>query len=149
MFPFLERFNKDGALIAKPGRKAIPVGHKRPETLAEQVARLVRNSEFARVVAAQGLETFEEADDFDVDDEIPLPNTPWEQNFDFATVHASERGVVKMPTPQEVARSKSALDKARNALRKRKLRGSGTPPAGDSEESSGAPHVSEEDSSET
>jgi len=119
MFDFLHRFDKNGALLAKPGRKAIPVGHKRPETLAEQVARLVRHSEFARVVAAQGLETFEEADDFDIaDDEIPLPNTPWERDHDLAAVGGMHGGVVKLPSTEETTRAKSTLQKAKNAFRK-------------------------------
>lgn len=59
---------------------AMPVGFKRPETLAEQVQRLVRRqvSEYA---AAQGRETFEESEDFDVDDEFD-PRTPYEAEFD-------------------------------------------------------------------
>lgn len=58
----------------------LPAGFKRPETLAEQVARLVR-SESLRRSAGEEYETFDEADDFDVDDDFD-PSTPWEAFFD-------------------------------------------------------------------
>lgn len=38
--------------------------------------------ELSNQAAADGQETFEEADDFDVDDEPADPTTPWELNFD-------------------------------------------------------------------
>jgi len=59
----------------------IPSGMKRPETLAEQVQRLVR-TQISEEAAAQGFETFEESEDFDVDDDISDPSTPYEVVFD-------------------------------------------------------------------
>lgn len=47
---------------------AWPAGVRRPETLTDQIRRLVR-MEVSRAAAEQGLETFEESDDFDVEDE--------------------------------------------------------------------------------
>lgn len=44
---------------------------KAPETLAQQIQRLVR-VEVSRVAEQAGLETFDEADDFDVDDDSEL-----------------------------------------------------------------------------
>lgn len=46
---------------------ALPVGFERPEPLESMIARLIR-VESVRA-GQQGLETFEEADDFDLDDE--------------------------------------------------------------------------------
>jgi len=117
--PYLNRFTKNG-LVPHTHRKSIPVGFKRPETLAEQVARLVRHSEFARMVHSQGLETFEEADDFDIDDDIPLPNTPWESDYDLPAVNAMDAGIVKTPSEEEITKSRSTLQKATDALRKGK-----------------------------
>lgn len=59
----------------------IPLGFKRPETLAEQVQRLVRGH-LSRVAEEQGFETFEEAEDFDVEDDMDFPETPYELVFD-------------------------------------------------------------------
>lgn len=61
----------------------IPVGFERPLTLEEQVRRLMA-TEYQRVSALQGMdgvETPEEADDFDVEDDPIDPNTPYEEYF--------------------------------------------------------------------
>lgn len=147
VFPFLDRFTGKG-LIPNTDKVAIPVGYKRPETLAEQVARLVRTSEFARQVQAQGLETFEESDDFDVVDDFPslLPDSPWQDDHELASVGAMQGGVVQTPRPEEITKSKSVLQKARDGLSKRQSKA----PAGvvaQEEDSSGAPQNSEEESS--
>ncbi len=60
---------------------AIPVGFKIPETLNEQVARLVRHHRFAEALGQPDDETFEEADDFDVGEDFD-PSSPYEQVFD-------------------------------------------------------------------
>lgn len=49
----------------------IPLGYKAPETLQEMIARMIR-VENMQQMAAKGMETFEEADDFDVDDDADL-----------------------------------------------------------------------------
>lgn len=59
----------------------IPLGFQRPETLAEQVQRLVR-THISQTAANQGFETFEESEDFDVEDEPDFPDTPYEMLFD-------------------------------------------------------------------
>lgn len=70
----------DGFEVPDPMPAAAPAGFKRPETLAEQVQRLVRGA-ISRQAEAQGVETFEEADDFDVGDDFD-PTTPYETMFD-------------------------------------------------------------------
>lgn len=59
---------------------AIPAGFKRPETMEEIVKRMVR-TQISREAAEKGEETFEEADDFEVDDDFD-PSTPYEVLFD-------------------------------------------------------------------
>lgn len=70
----------NGHEIPDPTPVALPSGFKRPETLAEQVQRLVRSS-ISRHAEAQGHETWEEANDFEVDDDFD-PSTPYEEFFD-------------------------------------------------------------------
>jgi len=61
---------------------ALPVGFTPPETLAEQIQRLVRTN-VSVAASAAGEETFEEADDFDIpDDDDAEPNSVYEQEFD-------------------------------------------------------------------
>lgn len=74
------RLDENGREMPSDAQLRIPVGFKRPETLAEQVQRLVRNG-LSQYAESQGKETFQEADDFDVDDEMDL-HTPFEQFFD-------------------------------------------------------------------
>lgn len=72
--------DENGHEVGDPTPIAMPAGFKRPETLAEQVQRLVRTT-ISTEAAAQGDETFDEADDFDVDDEVD-PSSPYEAFFD-------------------------------------------------------------------
>lgn len=74
------RLTPDGHEVPDPRPVAVPVGFKRPETLAEQVQRLVRGA-ISRQAEEAGAETFEEAEDFDVGDDFD-PTTPYETIFD-------------------------------------------------------------------
>lgn len=76
----MRRLDENGHEVPDPRPMTIPSGFKRPETLAEQVQRLVRTS-ISAYAAAQGKETFEEAEDFDIGDEAD-PSTPYETFFD-------------------------------------------------------------------
>lgn len=60
--------DEKGNEICDPTPAAVSVGFKRPPTLQEQIQRLVR-TELSDQAAAQGNETFEEADDFEVGDD--------------------------------------------------------------------------------
>lgn len=73
--------NERGHEVPDPTPVARPVRWSPPETLVEQIRRFVRN-EFSQQAAAGGFETFEEADDFDVDDDHPDPQSQWELTAD-------------------------------------------------------------------
>lgn len=62
------KFDKNGFEIPDPKPLEIPAGMKRPESLAETIKRMMRQHELHRV-ASDGDETFEEANDFDMDDD--------------------------------------------------------------------------------
>lgn len=78
----MARLNQKGHEIPDPTPIEIPAGFKRPETLAEQVRRLVRSETFAQEMNAAGMETFEESEDFEIDDEMFDPSSPYEEVFD-------------------------------------------------------------------
>lgn len=132
------RQDENGREVPDPRPVEMPLGMKRPETLAEQVQRLVRRqvSEYA---AMHGHETFEEADDLEIDEDFD-PSTPYELEFDpvlgreitaadFQDAQrreylreqylAAERNAIRAETRQE------AIDEAYKASRKRPA----TPPA--------------------
>ncbi len=72
----------NGHEIPDPNPVALPLGFKRPETLAEQIQRMVR-TQVSDAALAGGAETFEDADDFDTgDDDDDEPGTPYELEFD-------------------------------------------------------------------
>lgn len=71
----------EGREILDPTPMAPPVGYKRHPSLAEQIREMVRSERLAAEAAAAGYETFEEADDFDVDDDVD-PNSKYEGDFD-------------------------------------------------------------------
>lgn len=59
-----------------------PIGYKKSPSLSEQIRAMVRSEQLARDLAAQGVETFEEADDFDIPDDPVDPSTPYEADFE-------------------------------------------------------------------
>lgn len=70
-----------------PRPVAPPIGYVPEMSLAERIRAMVR-SEHLRYAAMQGgMETFEEADDFDVDDDFD-PSSPYEMFFDPPVVSA-------------------------------------------------------------
>lgn len=69
-----------GHEVPDPNPMSVPLGMKKPETLAETVRRLVRSERFNQEREEAGEETFDEADDFDVEDFDPT--TPYEVFFD-------------------------------------------------------------------
>lgn len=74
------KFDDKGRELPDSTPIELPLHWQRPQTIQEQIRSFVR-SELSRRAAAQGEETFEEADDFDVDDDFD-PRSPWELNFD-------------------------------------------------------------------
>lgn len=58
----------DDGRVYPVGEKLFSVAENEPNTLAEQVARIIDNSLFKRGMKNQGYETIEEANDFEMDD---------------------------------------------------------------------------------
>lgn len=64
----MSKHDAQGREIPDPTPMAIPVGARRPESLTEQIKRLVGGALSSRM-AEQGAETLDEANDFDIPDE--------------------------------------------------------------------------------
>lgn len=58
-----------------------PIGYIQQPDLMEQMRRMVRN-ELSRIAEASEFETFEEADDFEIDDDPVDYTSPYEEFFD-------------------------------------------------------------------
>jgi len=74
------RHNEKGEEILDPTPMALTVGFTRPLTLEERIASMVRG-EMSLASQKAGFETFEDANDFDVDDESFDPSTPYEEKY--------------------------------------------------------------------
>lgn len=71
-------YDENGQFVGDPTPIEVPVGFKRPPTIHEQIKMFIRR-EMSQTAAQQGLETFDEMNDFgnDEDDDI-LPTSPHE-----------------------------------------------------------------------
>lgn len=74
--------DSEGREVLDPRPLEIPIGFQRPLTLEQQIQRLMRveYSKLAQIQSMEGVETPEEADDFDVDDDFDI-STPYENDF--------------------------------------------------------------------
>lgn len=63
----------------------MPLGYTEPESLEQVIARMIAANDFRKSQEAQGMESFEEADDFDVMDEGDIVSdhelTPMQEEY--------------------------------------------------------------------
>lgn len=69
-------YNEKGEEILDPRPLEVPVGFEKPASL-EELVRLFMSGEVQRQLSDGGVESFEDADDFDVEDEEEL-EAPWQ-----------------------------------------------------------------------
>lgn len=88
--------NKNGREYVDGSPVEWPVGVDVPESLEQKIARMVRTgvSQFAD---DRGMETFDEANDFDDDDPEALPESIHELDDDQARIAADEAAVRRIP----------------------------------------------------
>lgn len=96
---------------------SLPIGMERPETLQEKMRRLIRDEVVNSRLAEAGMETFEEADDFNIPDDPIDPATPYEENFDPNGMTAREQevraGYVQEPDEDRLAKAKEKIEQAK------------------------------------
>lgn len=100
-----------------------PLGVSVPESLEQKIARMVRLG-VSEAADRDGFETFEEADDFDVDDPEAVPGSTHELDDDQERILADQAAIRRIP-PQfreaferETARRREATEKAIQAAQK-------------------------------
>lgn len=105
------KYNERGEEIPDPTKPEVPLGFKRPESLAEQVKRLVRSEQMRMLARQSGHETFDEADDFEVGDDFD-PRSPYEEIFDPTANEAPEvEQVVRRAKEASASKSKAPVKK--------------------------------------
>lgn len=75
------KFDEHGRELMDPTPIAPPIGYKKSPSIAEQIRAMVRSEKLRQEAEAEGYETFEEADDFDVGDDFD-PKSPYEEVFE-------------------------------------------------------------------
>lgn len=124
-------YNKRGEEIPDSTPVALPVGFTRPKTLQQTMRELLRNEEFLRAQEAAEVESFDEADDFDVGEQDPLDGTPYEDCFDpdrpgaIAREQELRAGYVEDIRPEKKAHAKEVIE------RHKKKPPEGEPPKGE------------------
>lgn len=106
-------YNDAGEELLDPVPAALNVNLKRPIPLGERVRALVRSELLARAARDSGVDTFEDADDFEVPDDPIDKTTPYEDNFDPGTPGIAARQMeLKSGFVSEIpeARRKAAQD---------------------------------------
>lgn len=88
------KFDERGRELPDPTPLEVPLNWKRPPSMQELIKQHIR-SEMSRQAADTGMETFEEADDFDVDED-PDPLSQYELRE-----MAEERPKPRVEAPQE------------------------------------------------
>lgn len=78
----IPQLDEQGREVPDPQPIAIPAGFREPETLEQRIRRLVRSEQFSASMDSQGFETFEESEDFEIDDDMFDPESPYEEVFD-------------------------------------------------------------------
>lgn len=78
-----KRFDGQGRFIPDGRPMQPPIGYRAEPSLMERVREMVRSEQLARDLAAAGVETFEEANDFYIeDDPDSAPSTPYVNDED-------------------------------------------------------------------
>lgn len=105
-------YNAQGQEILDPRPVAVPVGYQtQQESIAQMIARLVRNQRHQDALANAGFETFEESNDFDCDDDFD-PKTPYEEHYEtIQMAEALEREAQYERSLREVRKQRSKRSK--------------------------------------
>lgn len=77
-----ELLDKFGHETPDPTPMAPPVGYVRQPTMVDIIRQQIQSHKLAQEAEAAGLETWEEANDFDIPDDPIPPGSPWEEIYD-------------------------------------------------------------------
>lgn len=76
----VDKLDEHGHELCDPTPVEIPVDFSAPPTLAQQILEVLRSEQFRAAAVEAGAETFEEANDFEVEDYEPT--SPYELSID-------------------------------------------------------------------
>lgn len=100
-------FDDQGRQLPDPRPVEWPTELKRPLSMADEIKRYVR-LELSRRAEAVGVETFEDADDFEVDDDDLVLSSPYELEEEQIGKDASDLAKPEPPPPAKQPEGPSA-----------------------------------------
>jgi hypothetical protein len=115
--------------IPDPTPVSIPVGAERPPTIQEMLAMYLANDAVRQELEDEGFETFEEADDFEPEEEDMLPMSEYE-----ITEYQMEAEVEPHESAASLSQAELALDLDSGEATPSEAENSGTELAKESEE---------------
>lgn len=98
----LDEFGRE---VFDPTPIAPPIGYVKQPSMFEQVRDMVRGEALRIYAESQDMESFEDADDFDIDDDYD-PRTPYELNFE-GTVEKDWERLKETPPPKPRKKNQS------------------------------------------
>lgn len=118
----MAKLDENGHEVLDDTPMELPVGFKHPPSLEDRIKMLIRGHLSAHA-ASRGAETFEEADDFDVEEDPVDYSSPWETCFDpdlGKDITRAEKQFLDQERAQfdKAVRAKQAKDKAAKAAKK-------------------------------
>lgn len=129
---FGRRLNEVGQEVPDPKPVGLPIGYKHPPTLEQRIKSMIEVT-LSRQAAAAGSESFEEANDFDVDDDGPEEVFPDE---DFAANDPNVKDAFEREEPvvrERLSKAKQELLDKKAALAAEKKARAKPAAAGDAE----------------
>lgn len=129
----ISRHDINGRELLDPVPMSPPVGYKKQPSMFDTIRGMVRSARLAEEAEAAGMETFEEADDFDIEDDPPDPSTPYETRFDPAEdpIEVSFGNALKKHHEDVQAAERSEAEKRKKAAAKQPPE---SDPSGEAEE---------------
>lgn len=80
--PLREGFDEFGRELPDPTPMEVPVSYCQGPTLKETIQRMMHHEMLRQRADAEGFDSFEEGDDFEIEDDPLDPHTPYEAYFD-------------------------------------------------------------------
>jgi len=94
---------RDGKEYPDPVPMGLPIGYSPPPDLMSMIRTMVHHETAMARLEAEGIETFEESDDFYIEDDPLDPLTPYEKVFEPPVVPAPPAGTPPVTPPVEAA----------------------------------------------
>lgn len=95
-----------GAEVPDPVPMAPPVGYVKQPSMFEHMREMIRR-ELSQAAAESGVESFEDADDFEVGDDYD-PRSPYEEEFEGVSVRELDERIAELRRRAEVRNSELA-----------------------------------------